>query len=152
MLTCGALDCFGHFSPHYVLSYTGFVNQTDNMMLLQLGSAAFILFDHSWKHYIPADETGNFDMICGASLADRKMGSTWCCCFGDWPAEYDSDDEYIAPRYGIREPLIYFCVYPTLREKYGLDTSMLIYNSSGPGRYQQAMVAPAEETGRCTIL
>ncbi|CAD5197116.1 unnamed protein product [Musa acuminata subsp. malaccensis] len=90
------------------------------------------------------------------------------------PAEYDSDDEYIAPRYGIREPLIIGQGIPAtgvpvhstldqhpsstvayihrLREKYGLDSSMFTYNSSGPGRYQQAMVAPAEESGRCTML
>ncbi|CAL9782760.1 unnamed protein product [Musa acuminata subsp. burmannicoides] len=115
------------------------------------------------------------------------MGSTWCCCFGgsgilvgshnessEMPAEYDSDDEYNAPRYDIREPLIIGQGVPAtgvpvhstldqhpsstvayiqwLREKYGLDSSMFTYNSSGPGRYQQAMVAPAEESGRCTML
>ncbi|RZS21805.1 hypothetical protein BHM03_00054484, partial [Ensete ventricosum] len=58
-------------------------------------------------------------------------------------------------------PLYFHVLHPLLvilsrcclaSRQYGLDTSMLIYNSSGPGRYQQAMVAPAEETGRCTIL
>ncbi|URD82362.1 tetraspanin family [Musa troglodytarum] len=33
------------------------------LILVELGAAAFILFDHSWKDYIPADVTGNFDTI-----------------------------------------------------------------------------------------
>ncbi|KAJ6822061.1 tobamovirus multiplication protein 2A [Iris pallida] len=90
------------------------------------------------------------------------------------PAEYDSDDEYIAPRSGVRQPLINRQGPPAtgvpvagtldsrpsrndawsqrMREKYGLDTAEFTYNPADPSRYQQAAAPPAEERGRCTIL
>ncbi|MQL86854.1 hypothetical protein Taro_019389 [Colocasia esculenta] len=33
------------------------------LILAQLGCAAFIFFDHDWKDLIPADKTGDFDMV-----------------------------------------------------------------------------------------
>ncbi|THU56778.1 hypothetical protein C4D60_Mb11t20790 [Musa balbisiana] len=179
-VTLFVISCFGCIAAvtrnGCCLSFYSFL--VTLLIRVELGAAAFILFDHSWKDYIPADVTGNFDMIYdffGASLEDSKMGSTWCCCFGAptikvltrhginaYPqalvfllAEYDSDDEYIAPRYGMWEPLIIGQGIPAtgepvhsaldqhpsstvayiqrLREKYGLDSSMFTYNSSGPG-------------------
>ncbi|PPE02664.1 hypothetical protein GOBAR_DD00363 [Gossypium barbadense] len=90
------------------------------------------------------------------------------------PADYDSDDEFIAPRPQIRQPLINrppapaagVPVVPSLeqrpsrndawstrmREKYGLDTSEFTYNPSESNRYQPVAPQPAEERSRCTIM
>ncbi|KAM1034182.1 hypothetical protein ACFX2J_037442 [Malus domestica] len=90
------------------------------------------------------------------------------------PAEYDSDDELIAPRQQIRQPLIAnrqavpatgAPVAGTLdqrppsrndawstrmREKYGLDTAEFTYNPSESQR--QVSAQPQEERSRCIIM
>ncbi|RRT47907.1 hypothetical protein BHE74_00041632 [Ensete ventricosum] len=90
------------------------------------------------------------------------------------PAEYDSDDEYIAPRPTIRQPLMNRQGTPAtgvpvigtldhrpsrndawsqrMREKYGLDTSEFTYNPSDPNRYQSGIAPQVEERGRCIIM
>ncbi|KAL6659341.1 hypothetical protein ACP70R_003381 [Stipagrostis hirtigluma subsp. patula] len=79
-------------------------------------------------------------------------------------ADYDSDDEYIGQRSGVRQPLVNQQAaadprVPNLdyrpirndawsqrmREKYGVDTF-------DPNRFQQATISPAEQRNRCTIL
>ncbi|KAK1284989.1 Tetraspanin-18 [Acorus calamus] len=159
------------------------------LILLELGCAAFIFFDHSWKDVIPTDKTGDFDMIYDF-LDDNWKIAKWVILgvvvlqalafllalivrATNKPAEYDSDDEYIAPRTAVRQPLINRQGIPAtgvpvpsldqrpsrndawstrMREKYGLDTSEFTYNPSDPSRNQQGAVQPAEERGRCTIL
>ncbi|KAJ6804401.1 tobamovirus multiplication protein 2A [Iris pallida] len=159
------------------------------LILVELGAAAFIFFDHSWKELIPADKTGNFDMIYDFLEENWKIAK-WVALgavvlealvfllaiavrAANLPAEYDSDDEYLAVRSGVQQPLINRQGPPAngvpvtgtldnrpsrsdawsqrMREKYGLDTSEFTYNPSDSSRFQQA-AAPAEERGRCTIL
>ncbi|KAJ6845577.1 tobamovirus multiplication protein 2A [Iris pallida] len=160
------------------------------LILAELGTAAFIFFDHSWKELIPADKTGNFDTIYDFLKENWKIAK-WVALgavilealvfllaiavrAANQPAEYDSDDEYIAPRSGVRQPLINRQGPPVtgvpvtgtldnrpsrndawsqrMREKYGLDTTEFTYNPTDPSRYQQAAPPPAEESRRCTIL
>ncbi|CAK9148380.1 unnamed protein product [Ilex paraguariensis] len=155
------------------------------LILVELGCAAFIFFDKSWKDDIPTDKTGDFDMLY-EFLDDNWEIVRWVALgavilealvfllallvrAANRPAEYDSDDEYIAgPRQQIQQPLINsrsavpaasVPVAGTLdnrpgrndawstrmREKYGLDTSKFTYN-------QQTATQPAEERSRCTIM
>ncbi|XP_026660203.1 tobamovirus multiplication protein 2A-like isoform X2 [Phoenix dactylifera] len=157
------------------------------LILVELAAAAFIFFDHSWKDAIPADKTGDFDMIYNFLKENWKIAK-WVALGAvilealafllalmiravNQPADYDSDDEYIAPKSAIHQPLINRQGLPPsgvpsldhrpsrndawsqrMREKYGLDTSEFTYNPSDPSRFQQATVTSAEESGRCTIL
>lgn len=93
------------------------------LILVELGVAAFIFFDKSWKKEIPMDKTGNFDMIYDF-LEDHWDIVRWVSLgavvlealvfllalvvrAANRPADYDSDDEYIGgPRQQIRQPLI----------------------------------------------
>ncbi|MBA0554480.1 hypothetical protein Golob_013579 [Gossypium lobatum] len=78
------------------------------------------------------------------------------------PADYDSDDEFIAPRPQIRQPLINRPPAPAAVcsnmcfqldvNQYGLDTSEFTYNPSESNRYQPVAPQPAEERSRCTIM
>ncbi|KAG6521225.1 hypothetical protein ZIOFF_018291 [Zingiber officinale] len=148
---------------------------------------------------IPDDKTGNFSIIydflddnwkiakwvaLGAIILElgnnlyKMLGLLFVLALvvraSNRAAEYDSDDEYIAPRSTIRQPLMNrqgaaatgvpvlgsFDHRPSrndawsqrMREKYGLDTSEFTYNPSDPSRYQQATVSQTEEKGCCTIL
>ncbi|KAK8684994.1 hypothetical protein V6N13_041005 [Hibiscus sabdariffa] len=160
------------------------------LILVELGCAAFIVFNKSWKHEIPADTTGYFDMIYHF-LEENWIIARWVALgivilevlifllalmvrAANAPADYDSDDEYIAPRQQIRQPLINRQQVPVtgvpvagghdqrpgrtdawsarMREKYGLDTSEFTYNPSDSNRYQQGGPQPAEEGSRCTIM
>ncbi|GMI71748.1 tobamovirus multiplication 2A [Hibiscus trionum] len=160
------------------------------LILVELGCAAFIVFDKSWKHELPADKTGYFDMIYHF-LKEHWIIARWVALgivilevlifllalmvrAANVPADYDSDDEFIAPRQQIRQPLIHRQPVPVtgvpiagghdqrsnrtdawsarMREKYGLDTSEFTYNPSESNRYQQAAHQPAEESSRCTIM
>lgn len=160
------------------------------LVLLQLGAAAFIFFDHDWKILIPHDKTGKFEMIYGFLKQNWKIVK-WIALgvvvlealifllailvrASAQPADYDSDDDYIAPRSTARQPLINRQGAPAsglpvtatldqrpsrndawsqrMREKYGLDTSEFTYNPSDPSRFQQAAAPQTEERGRCTIL
>lgn len=160
------------------------------LIMVEVGCAAFIFFDKSWRSEIPVDKTGGFDMIYGF------LEKNWSICrwvalgavvlqvlvfllalmvrCANSPAEYDSDDEYIAGPRQQRQPLISrqagpatgVPVTPTLdtrpsrndawsarmREKYGLDTSEFTYNPNESGRYPQGNVQPTEEKSRCTIM
>ncbi|OMO77185.1 hypothetical protein CCACVL1_15169 [Corchorus capsularis] len=90
--------------------------------LLELGCAAFIFFDKSWKDELPGDRTGYFDMIYGF-VREHWSIARWVALgivilealifllalmvrAANKPAEYDSDDEFIQPRQQIRQPLI----------------------------------------------
>ncbi|XP_039007322.1 tobamovirus multiplication protein 2A-like [Hibiscus syriacus] len=160
------------------------------LILVELGCAAFIVFNKSWKHELPADKTGYFDMIYHF-LKENWSIARWIALgiiilevlifllalmvrAANVPADYDSDDEFIAPRQQIRQPLMNRQHVPVtgvpvaggldqrpgrtdawsarMREKYGLDTSEFTYNPMDSNRYQQAAPQPAEESSRCTIL
>ncbi|KAL6570973.1 Tobamovirus multiplication protein 2A [Orobanche gracilis] len=99
------------------------------LILVELGLAAFIFFDKSWKEEIPTDKTGNFDIIYKFLEKHWKiirwvaLGAVTLEAFvfllalvaraANIPAEYDSDEEYIgAPRQQIRQPLINRPVVP----------------------------------------
>ncbi|XP_027180713.1 tobamovirus multiplication protein 2A [Coffea eugenioides] len=93
------------------------------LILIELGVAAFIFFDKSWKEEIPTDRTGTFGMIYDF-LEDHWKIVKWVALgavvlealvfllalvvrAANRPANYDSDDEYIGgPRQQIRQPLI----------------------------------------------
>ncbi|KAF5734271.1 tobamovirus multiplication protein 2A-like [Tripterygium wilfordii] len=160
------------------------------LILVELGCAAFIFFDKSWKEDLPTDKTGYFDMIYDFLRKNWKIVK-WVALgvvilealifllalmvrAANRPAEYDSDDELIAPRQQIRQPLINRSAAPAtgvpvagtvdqrpsrndawsarMREKYGLDTSEFTYNPSESHRFQQVATQPAEERSRCTIM
>ncbi|KAK8266399.1 hypothetical protein V6Z12_D12G243600 [Gossypium hirsutum] len=160
------------------------------LILVELGCAAFIFFDKSWKDEIPTDKTGDFDMIY-EFLEENWTIVKWVALgivvleafifllalmvrAANIPADYDSDDEFIAPR-EQRQPLISrppsvpasgvpvsvsLDQRPSrndawsarMREKYGLDTSEFTYNPAESNRYQQVVPPPAEERSRCTIM
>lgn len=157
------------------------------LILAELGCAAFIFFDKSWKSELPTDSTGDFDMIYDFLEENWKI-VRWVALgavvleavifilalmvrASNAPPEYDSDDELIAPRQQIRQPLINRPPPPAtgvpvadqrpgrndawssrMREKYGLDTSEFTYNPSESNRHPQAAAPPAEERSRCTIM
>ncbi|KAI9088978.1 hypothetical protein K1719_029257 [Acacia pycnantha] len=160
------------------------------LILAELGCAAFIFFDKSWKEEIPADKTGEFDVIY-KFLKENWNVAKWVALgivifeallflLGiivravNRPAEYDSDDEFIAPRPQNRQPLLNRPAGPVtgvpvagtpdqrpsrndawssrMREKYGLDTSEFTYNPSEPQRSQQVNSQPTEERSRCAIM
>ncbi|KAF3449485.1 hypothetical protein FNV43_RR10213 [Rhamnella rubrinervis] len=92
------------------------------LILVEVGCAAFIFFDKSWKEEIPTDKTGDFDMIYGF-LKEHWNIIRWVALgvvvleillfvlalmvrAANRPVDYDSDDEFIAPRQQIRQPLI----------------------------------------------
>ncbi|KAH7514355.1 hypothetical protein FEM48_Zijuj11G0080500 [Ziziphus jujuba var. spinosa] len=92
------------------------------LILVEVGCAAFIFFDKSWQSEIPTDKTGDFDMIY-AFLKEHWNIVRWVVLgavileallfvialmvrAANKPPEYDSDDEFIAPRQQIRQPLI----------------------------------------------
>ncbi|TYG42371.1 hypothetical protein ES288_D12G251000v1 [Gossypium darwinii] len=91
------------------------------LILVELGCAAFIFFDKSWKDEIPTDKTGDFDMIY-EFLEENWTIVKWVALgivvleafifllalmvrAANIPADYDSDDEFITPR-EQRQPLI----------------------------------------------
>ncbi|CAI0418392.1 unnamed protein product [Linum tenue] len=160
------------------------------LILAELGFAAFIFFDKSWEEELPVDKTGNFDMVYGF-LKENWEIIKWVALgivvfealifllalvvrAANRPVEYDSDDELIAPRQQIRQPLMNRPPPPAtgvpvagtldqrpsrndawstrMREKYGLDTSEFTYNPSESHRYQQVSAQPTEERSRCTIM
>ncbi|MBA0826836.1 hypothetical protein Goarm_011656 [Gossypium armourianum] len=92
------------------------------LILVELGCAAFIFFDKNWKDELPTDKTGDFDMIYDF-LEENWTIIKWAALgivilealifllallvrAANRPADYDSDDEFIAPRPQIRQPLI----------------------------------------------
>lgn len=160
------------------------------LILVELGCGAFFYFDKSWREEIPADKTGDFNMIYDF-LKENWNIVKWVALgvvilqalifllaiivrAANRPVEYDSDDELIASRQQIRQPLINRPTPPAtgvpvagsldqrpsrndawstrMREKYGLDTSEFTYNPSESHRFQQVATQPAEERSRCTIM
>ncbi|RWR87344.1 tobamovirus multiplication protein 2A [Cinnamomum micranthum f. kanehirae] len=93
------------------------------LILVELGCAAFIFFDHSWKEVIPSDKTGDFDMIYDFLKKNWKIAK-WVALgavilealafllaliirAANRPADYDSDEEHMTSRSSsIRQPLI----------------------------------------------
>ncbi|MBA0756435.1 hypothetical protein Gogos_021704 [Gossypium gossypioides] len=157
--------------------------------LVDLGGAGMCCF-HILRQKLERNKTGYFDMIY-QFLEENWSIVKWVALgivvleaiifllalmvrAANVPADYDSDDEFIAPRQQIRQPLINRPPIPAtgvpvtgsldqrpsrndawsarMREKYGLDTSEFTYNPSESNRYQQAAPQPAEESGRCTIM
>ncbi|KAJ4824316.1 hypothetical protein Tsubulata_047208 [Turnera subulata] len=139
---------------------------------------------------LPGDKTGDFEMIYGF-LKEHWTIARWVALgvvvlealvfllallvrAANRPLDYDSDDELIAPRQQIRQPLINRPPAPAtgvpvagsldsrpsrndawstrMREKYGLDTSEFTYNPSESHRFQQVSAQPSEERSRCTIM
>ncbi|MBA0611367.1 hypothetical protein Godav_012062 [Gossypium davidsonii] len=141
------------------------------LILVELGCAAFIFFDKNWKDELPTDKTGDFDMIYDF-LEENWTIIKWAALgivilevsemAANRPADYDSDDEFIAPRPQIRQPLINRPPAPAAVcsnmcfqldvNQYGLDTSEFTYNPSESNRYQPVAPQPAEERSRCTIM
>ncbi|ONI06156.1 hypothetical protein PRUPE_5G044200 [Prunus persica] len=161
------------------------------LILVELGGAAFIFFDKSWEAEIPTDKSGDFEMIYAFLKAHWDI-VRWVALgavvfeallfllalvvrAANRPAEYDSDDELIAPRQQIRQPLINNrpAVPATgvpvagasdqrpnrndawstrMREKYGLDTAEFTYNPSESNRFQPVPAQPQEERSRCSIM
>ncbi|KAF4362602.1 hypothetical protein CsatB_004464 [Cannabis sativa] len=160
------------------------------LILAELGCAAFIFFDKSWEEEIPTDKTGDFDKIY-AFLKENWNIARWVALgvvvfeavlfllalivrAANRPVEYDSDDEIIAPRQQIRQPLIGRPPVPVtgvpvsgnldqrpsrndawstrMREKYGLDTTEFTYNPNDSSRFPQATNQPTEERSRCAIM
>lgn len=160
------------------------------LVLVELAFAGFILFDHKWEEVIPTDKTGDFDMIKDFLETHLKivkwvaLGIVILQVFAMiialaiksvtvGPGDYDSDDEYLAPRSGMRQPLLNRQGTPVaagstpvpeqratrndawstrMREKYGLDTSEFTYNPTESNRYTQPPPPPPEERSRCTIM
>ncbi|MBA0616169.1 hypothetical protein Gohar_011502 [Gossypium harknessii] len=157
--------------------------------LVDLGGAGMCCF-HILRQKLERNKTGYFDMIY-QFLEENWSIVKWVALgivvleaiifllalmvrAANVPADYDSDDEFIAPRQQIRQPLINRPPVPAtgvpvtgsldqrpsrndawsarMREKYGLDTSEFTYNPSESNRYQQAAPQPAEESSRCTIM
>ncbi|CAI8589065.1 unnamed protein product [Vicia faba] len=92
------------------------------LILVELGCAAFLFFDKSWKEEIPTDKSGDFDMIYGF-LRENWSIVRWVALgivifeallfllalivrAVNKPADYDSDDELINPRQQARQPLL----------------------------------------------
>ncbi|XP_057763295.1 tobamovirus multiplication protein 2A-like [Arachis stenosperma] len=92
------------------------------LILIELGCAAFIFFDKSWKEEIPTDKTGDFDMIY-EFLRENWSIVKWVALgivifeallfllvlvvkAANRPADYDSDEEFINPRHQARQPLL----------------------------------------------
>lgn len=91
------------------------------LILVELGCAAFIFFNKSWKEEIPADMTGDFDSIFNFLKEHWKIVK-WAALgavifeallfllalmvrAANRPADYDSDDEIIPVRQ-IRQPFL----------------------------------------------
>ncbi|KAL3743369.1 hypothetical protein ACJRO7_018636 [Eucalyptus globulus] len=164
------------------------------LILVELGCAAFIYFDKSWEDDLPTDATGDFDMIYDF-LKEHWTIVRWVALgvvvlealvfllvllvrAANRPAEYDSDDELIAPQQQIRRPLLSRPPPPPpqpaagvaaagaldqrpsrndawstrMREKYGLDTAEFSYNPNESNRFQQGPTQPTEERSRCSIM
>ncbi|KVH91895.1 hypothetical protein Ccrd_006078 [Cynara cardunculus var. scolymus] len=135
------------------------------LILAELGCAAFIFFDKSWRAEIPVDKTGEFDTMY------RFLEKNWNICrwvalgavilevlvfllalmvrAANSPSDYDSDEEYIDGPRQQRQPLISRQPVPS---QYGLDTSEFTYNPNEPNRYQQVSMQATEEKSRCTIM
>lgn len=92
------------------------------LILAELGCAAFIFFDESWKDTIPKDKTGDFEMIYDF-LDDNWKIAKWVALGAvilealvfllaivvravNSPSDEDSDDEYLASRNQARQPLL----------------------------------------------
>lgn len=160
------------------------------LILAELGCAAFIFFDKTWEDEIPTDKTGDFNMIY-AFLKEHWEIVRWVALgvvvleallflltlmvrAANRPVEYDSDEEFLASRQQIRQPLIGRQAAPAtgvpvagtldqrpsrndawstrMREKYGLDTSEFTYNPNESNRFQPVTPQPTEERSRCTIM
>ncbi|XP_061359740.1 tobamovirus multiplication protein 2A-like [Gastrolobium bilobum] len=91
------------------------------LILVELGCAAFIFFDKSWKEEIPTDKTGDFDMIYQFLRGNWNIVK-WVALgivifeallfvlalivrAANRPADYDSDEEFV-PRQQVRQPLL----------------------------------------------
>ncbi|CAH1415284.1 unnamed protein product [Lactuca virosa] len=92
------------------------------LILVEVGCAAFIFFDKTWRDEIPTDETGQFDAIYGFLKKNWNIAK-WVALgaiifqalvfllalmvrAANAPPEYDSDDEYISGPRQQRQPLI----------------------------------------------
>lgn len=159
-------------------------------MILELALAGFIIFDNSWQEVIPEDSTGELDSI-ESLIEDRIDILKWVAlgavivqafalllavilrAFGsNRPKDYDSDDEYVAPR-ATRQPLLNRQVTggtsasaassesrpartdawsTRMREKYGLDTTEFSYNPAESRRFPQQTPSVEEKKSCCTIM
>ncbi|KAL6840769.1 hypothetical protein ACP4OV_029295 [Aristida adscensionis] len=163
----------------FITSIFGCAGTRSGCCLSILAAGGFIFFNHSWKEVIPVDRTGNFEMMysflkenwriakwvaLGAVIFEALLFTVALIVQSGNQTDYDSDDEYIGQRSGVRQPLVNQQAaadprVPNLdyrpirndawsqrmREKYGVDTF-------DPNRFQQATISPAERRNRCTIL
>ncbi|TXG54348.1 hypothetical protein EZV62_019604 [Acer yangbiense] len=116
------IPCSKHYSVLVIL-----------LILVELGCAAVIFFDKTWKDEIPTDKTGYFNMIYDflkenwsivrwvalgvvilEPLSNKSAMELQALIFllalmvraANKPVEYDSDDEILAPRQQIRQPFL----------------------------------------------
>lgn len=92
------------------------------LILVEVGCAAFMFFNHNWEHEIPTDNTGDFHKILDF-LKEHWSILKWVAIgivvfeavlfflallvkAANAPAEYDSDEEFINPSQSVRQPLI----------------------------------------------
>ncbi|CAA3015987.1 tobamovirus multiplication 2A-like [Olea europaea subsp. europaea] len=119
------------------------------LILVELGCAAFIFFDKSWKEEIPTDKTRSFDMIY--EFMDKHWKIIRWVALGAVILEKVQNDK--PGSHCSTGKLILQPVSPErMRKKYGLDTSEFTYNPSESHRYQQAAAQPSEERSRCIIM
>lgn len=160
------------------------------VILIELGLASFIFFDDSWDDVIPDDSTGELASI--ENFIDNNLKILRWVALGivavqalallmavilralasSAKREYDSDDDYLAPRTS-RQPLINrqttagagtagtgsdgrparSDAWSTrMREKYGLDTNEFSYNPAEKRAGQQPTAAGEEKKSRCSIM
>ncbi|KAL8150567.1 LOW QUALITY PROTEIN: hypothetical protein V2J09_020375 [Rumex salicifolius] len=92
------------------------------LILVELGCAAFMFFDHNWEHEIPHDKTGNYHKIF--DFLKKHWSTLKWVAIGivvfeavlfflallvkaeNTPSDYDSDEEFINPSQPFRQPLI----------------------------------------------
>eukprot|EP00249_Psilotum_nudum_P008593 c21390_g1_i1 orf=303-1268(-) len=190
LITCSGYIAAASMNGCCLSCYTIFVGL---FIILELALAGFIFFNHNWEKDIPEDPTGqlgniedfiksNFRILKWVALAIvilegiaillslilRALNSSR-------KEDYDSDDDYVPPRSGVRQPLLNRQGVPgataspaggseswpvrtdawstRMREKYGLDTTEFTYNPTESRRFAPQTTASVEERKcKCMIM
>eukprot|EP00249_Psilotum_nudum_P031429 c4546_g1_i1 orf=337-1317(-) len=163
------------------------------LIVLEAAIAAFVFLNHHWEQDIPDDPTGQFDnlknfveenfdickwvgLVVLVVQALAILISMILRALGPVPqgSGYDSDDDYVPPRSGMRQPLLGrqtsqgvaasttgADVRPPrgdawtarMREKYGLDTTEFTYSPTDSKRFSATYPTLVEEKSRkCTVM
>ncbi|KAF1874596.1 hypothetical protein Lal_00030025 [Lupinus albus] len=122
LFVVSCFGCIGALTRNGFLKAIKYAVLVVLLILAELGCAAFIFFDKSWKEEIPMDRTGDFDMIYGFLRENWKIVK-WVALgivifeallfllalivrAANKPADYDSDEEFLNPRQNVRQPLL----------------------------------------------